>query len=175
MIANGKAKPLVDNLPYLKMVALQDVNRLYEKEKQYNGSWKRSGGRSSWMMLVRKIDRIREIMRRPEPPANFDLTQTLYAVENLQNRSGTIQEKYLKGIRYLAEVSTSEDIFAKIIEEETASGGKGLDGSCIAEIRDLRSYLLLVESEMVARGILPKIRYDTEDDESLHAEYNDGA
>lgn len=42
------------------------------------------------------------------------------------------------------------DIFGSI---EVDASGK--DGTALAEIRDLRRYLLLVEAEMVARGIVP--------------------
>lgn len=42
---------------------------------------------------------------------------------------------------------TQYDIFGAIESDPT-----GRDGSALAEVRDLRRYLLLVESEMVARG-----------------------
>lgn len=41
------------------------------------------------------------------------------------------------------------DVF-KMIESQKAARGK--DGTIIAEIRDLRRYLLLIEAEMIARG-----------------------
>lgn len=49
------------------------------------------------------------------------------------------------------------DVFQSI----TNTGGSGADGTTIAEIRDLRRYLLLVEAEMIARGAVPEpARYE---------------
>jgi hypothetical protein len=44
------------------------------------------------------------------------------------------------------------DIFAAI----GGTGGGGEDGTILAEIRDLRRYLLLVEAEMIERGVVPE-------------------
>jgi hypothetical protein len=43
------------------------------------------------------------------------------------------------------------DIFAAI----KSTGGGGEDGTVLAEVRDLRRYLLLVEAEMMQRGVVP--------------------
>jgi hypothetical protein len=43
------------------------------------------------------------------------------------------------------------DIFAAIAH----TGGGGEDGTVLAEVRDLRRYLLLVEAEMMQRGVVP--------------------
>lgn len=45
------------------------------------------------------------------------------------------------------------DVFAAIAEQDGPE--QGSDGTVIAEIRDLRRYLALVEAEMVARGAVP--------------------
>lgn len=45
------------------------------------------------------------------------------------------------------------DIFARIVVDAS-----GRDGTVLAEIRDLRCYLLLVEAEMTARGVVPMDR-----------------
>ncbi len=42
------------------------------------------------------------------------------------------------------------DIFAHINNDAT-----GADGTVLAEIRDLRQYLILIEAEMYARGCIP--------------------
>jgi hypothetical protein len=44
------------------------------------------------------------------------------------------------------------DIFRAI----KATGGGGEDGTVLAEVRDLRRYLLLVEAEMMERGVIPE-------------------
>jgi hypothetical protein len=91
----------MNHLEHMQAVADDDVQHLLEKEKTYQGSWKRRGGIGAFMMLARKWDRL-EIMSK--------------------------QRGY--------------DIF-----RET---GDGSDGTPLAEIRDLRRYLLLVEAELVA-------------------------
>ncbi len=62
-------------------------------------------------------------------------------LENLLNRSEVGSALVESRDRY--------DIFDWIEESP-----KGEDGSALAEIRDLRRYLLLVEAEMVARGVV---------------------
>jgi hypothetical protein len=58
--------------------------------------------------------------------------------------------------RTLAEAMRQDDIFAKIKEKP---GGE--DGSTIAEIRDLRRYLLLVEAEMInEKVVVPPLAAD---------------
>jgi hypothetical protein len=47
----------------------------------------------------------------------------------------------------MIEKLTAEDVFAKIEEDPS-----GQDGSVLAEVRDLRRYLTLVEAEMISRG-----------------------
>lgn len=165
-------------LQYLKEVVRLDVNGLLEKERTYQGSWKKSGGRSAWFMVKRKIDRLQELMKRPDPPKDFDLDSTLVAVQNLEHttgemrRPGNLTYQSVKNVMHLADVFLSEDVFAKVTQEEILSAGNGPDGSVIAEIRDLRRYLILIEAELMARGVIP-VR--VVDDESLHAEYNDDA
>lgn len=46
------------------------------------------------------------------------------------------------------------DVFEAVVQDGPESE-QGKDGTVIAEIRDLRRYLLLVEAELVARGIVP--------------------
>jgi hypothetical protein len=70
------------------------------------------------------------------------------------------------------------DIFAAI-----AADGSGVDGTVLAEVRDLRRYLLLVESEMAAQGVLGLIAMPLEDkayrpgtpaDGGQHARHEEG-
>ena len=112
-------------LRYLSDIGIADVDHLYEKERTYQGSWKKRGGVGAYMMLARKIDRLESILSTAEP-------------------------KY--------------DIFAAI--ETDLSGA---DGSALAEVRDLRRYLLLVEAEIVARHKLP-----TQDDLFISGTPDDG-
>lgn len=99
----------MSHLDYLTEVAEADVNQLLEKEKTYQGSWKKRGGLGTAMMLLRKIDRL---------------------------------EVILKAADY--------DIFKVCLVDLT-----GKDGSALAEIRDLRRYLLLVEAEVIAQTPTP--------------------
>ena len=122
---------------YLLQLAQEDVAFLLRKDRSYGASWKLAGGRSAWFMLRRKMDRMIEMMRRPDPPQTFRIDQltngAVPAVENLA---------------HLKACYNAEDIFAKIEEDPT-----GQDGCVLAEVRDLRRYLLLVEAEMYARGV----------------------
>lgn len=116
-------------------IAQNDVDFLIKKDTSYGASWKKSGGRSAWFMAVRKIDRLLELMAPPEPPPGF----------NIWNITST------DGVSYLQKCYYSENIFGMIAEKP-----KGEDGSVLAEIRDLRRYLLLIEAEMVERGVVEK-------------------
>ena len=104
-----------DNMKYLNMISDEDVRSLHEKEKTYQGSWKKRGGVGAFMMLARKWDRI----------------------ENMLN---------------------NYDIFKAIADDPS-----GEDSTALAEVRDLRRYLLLVESELVARGAVQYTYIHSED------------
>jgi len=121
-----------DNVDFLQNVADEDVRFLIEREALYKGSWKKSGGRSAYFMLVRKIDRIQNIMSQ---------------------KPTTIEEAIAQ-----------HDIFEKIKEDPS-----GKDATLLSEVRDLRRYLLLVESEMIAKGFVSKSFRQEKDDESIHA------
>jgi hypothetical protein len=125
----------MQHMKYLKQVALHDVAELERKEKTYQGSWKRRGGVGASMMMLRKADRL---------------------------------EQMLHDYKY--------DIFERIASE----GLDSVDGTAIAEVRDLRRYLLLIEAEMVARSngsnymIEPEsIKPGTPEDGGHHAEQQD--
>lgn len=124
--------------PHLGRVATQDVEFLLERDRAYGASWKEAGGRSAWFMLRRKMDRLVQIMRRPESPIGFDPEKI---------RDSVVFEH--DDVAHLVDSYYAENIFAMV---RRRPGGE--DGSALAEIRDLRRYLLLVEAEMVARGVL---------------------
>lgn len=106
----------MNHMNHLEAVAAADVAHLQEKEKTYQGSWKKRGGVGAWMMACRKFDRLEGILSQDTP------------VE--------------KG-------GYNWDVFAAIKADPS-----GIDGCALAEIRDLRRYLLLVEAEMVSRGVV---------------------
>jgi hypothetical protein len=101
----------MEHMRYIEDVAAEDVRVLEHKEATYKGSWKRRGGVGAAMMLLRKSDRLEEILKA----ANWD-------------------------------------VFG-VIQSQPDSGD---DGTALAEIRDLRRYLLLIEAEMLVR--MPELR-----------------
>jgi hypothetical protein len=96
-------------------------------------------------MLVRKIDRLLQMMRKPETPPGFNIDVTLSRVQSDENLGVPGKADIL----YLARCYVAENIFAAIRQ-----GPGGEDGTVLAEVRDLRRYLLLVEAEMMARGVV---------------------
>jgi len=129
----------MEHMKYIDTVADNDCHHLRMKEKTYQGSWKKGGGRSAWFMLRRKIDRLLVMMGRPPVPDGFQIEykDCVFNVLSGEDR------------QYIYRCFNAEDIFAKIEEEP---GGE--DGTVLAEIRDLRRYLLLVEAEMVSRDVV---------------------
>lgn len=126
----------------LAPVALADVEFLKVRDRQYGASWKLSGGRSAWFMAVRKIDRLREMMRRPSDwPTGLTDAQLDRSLASL-GQNDLARKVAMAVLR-------SEDIFGQIAHDPSGS-----DGTVLAEVRDLRRYLLLIEAEMVARGIV---------------------
>lgn len=129
----------MDHMGYVDDVVAKDVAHLREKERTYQGSWKRRGGVGAFMMLARKWDRLESMLSGD--PWNYDVFRAVEAQP------------------------------------------VGVDGSVLAEVRDLRRYLVLVEAEMTARGVvgvarskepgcLPKTRRSKQKpdaDESRHA------
>lgn len=107
------------HMAYLKAVADGDVEFVRMREATYRGSWKRRGGVGAYMMMVRKSDRLEEMLSSPHSVMDRGVDKT--------------PGKY--------------DVF-----EAIAVNSSGQDGSVLAEIRDLRRYLLLIEAEMSSRG-----------------------
>lgn len=139
------------HLDFISTVAQEDVAYVDAKDRSYGGSWKRSGGRSAWFMIRRKIDRLMEFLDKPQPPQGFSLDNIDDTIAALASKSpipGT-PDATATILRYLRESYVAEDIFKKIEEEP-----HGFDGSVLAEVRDLRRYLMLVEAEMMARGVI---------------------
>jgi hypothetical protein len=153
----------MDHLNHIEAVAASDCTVLRDKEATYQGSWKRAGGRSAWFMARRNIDRLLTMMGKPVMPIVFNLANvddTIKAVEHGRyTKSGDDAEwaARLPGsvsatvdiLKFLRSSYIADDIFAKI---EERPGGE--DGTVLAVIRDLRRYLILVEAEMVSRGVV---------------------
>lgn len=136
------------HLPFLFDVALADVAQLVHKESTYRGSWKAAGGRSAWFMTRRNMDRLINMLARPPTPeiggypAN-DVILDLLSEARETGQSVPISRDLLD---WLQKDRTSEDIFAAIADEPS-----GRDGTVLACVRDLRTYLMLIEAEMLRR------------------------
>lgn len=141
------------HLDHLAAVAQADVAHVLEREATYKGSWKRSGGLSAWFMLKRKIDRLLVMMARPEAPTHFNLTNVNDTIAALArgNRLPGSDPATADILSHIRDCYTAEDVFLKIEEDPS-----GQDGTPLAEMRDLRQYLLLVEAEMVNRGVVQR-------------------
>jgi len=133
---------------FLAAVAEEDVRYLKVKDRSYGASWKLSGGRSAWFMLRRKMDRMIQMLRQPDPPHGWSAEDYRSAIplNGDPNQDVTIDASIA---RYLLDAHLAEDIFGKVEADPS-----GRDGCVLAEVRDLRRYLLLVEAEMVARGVV---------------------
>jgi hypothetical protein len=111
---------------YLQTVADEDVRFVLDKDRSYGASWKKRGGVGAFMMLARKWDRLETMLSETPVTSGRGVTFTKY------------------------------DIFSLMALQEDATSPRepGRDGSVLAEVRDLRRYLLNVEAEMMARGVV---------------------
>jgi hypothetical protein len=114
----------MNHLNYLQEIVEHDVENVKAKEETYQGSWKKRGGVGAFMMLARKWDRIENMMETmdfEDSPEGYPDTGKPY-----------------KTYHCLFDLAKQQKF-------------SGEDGSLLAEIRDLRRYLLLVEAEMMAQ------------------------
>lgn len=135
------------HMEQLEAVAASDIAVLRRKEATYNGSWKASGGRSAWFMLRRKMDRLLVMMAQPEAPHGFSLADLDDVLSAGDGADDLCMAQCIT--QHLRDAYVAEDVFHAI-----EASPYGVDGSALAEVRDLRRYLLLVEAEMVARGVV---------------------
>lgn len=149
-----RSEDLFEYHQYLSPIAEEDVRYLKEKDASYGASWKLGGGRSAWFMLRRKMDRMIQMMRRPDPPLGLS-SEDILSLGRGPGRASTRKPRSSGNttidapiLDHLLLCYAAEDIFAKIAED-----GSGRDGTVLAEVRDLRRYLLLVEAEMIARAV----------------------
>lgn len=143
---------------HFEAVMREDIRFIKERELTYKSSWKKTP-EAVWAMLVRKIDRLKNIMETPPSPANLNPNDVLQTIHQLTlNKRGDVfplTAAFLNEVEFYIESYLRRDIFSKIEQEEKLSGGKGVDSSVLAECRDLRRYLLMLESEIIQRGYIP--------------------
>jgi hypothetical protein len=118
--------PARTNLDFLDPIAREDVEGLKKAQKSYGDSWKQRGGVGAFMMLARKWDRLENALR----PLNEGAAQGC--------------------ARIVGNTTTPCAAYDILRAAEIDTRAEGL----IDDIRDLRRYLLLVESELRARGTI---------------------
>jgi hypothetical protein len=118
------SQPLT-NLDHLDAIAREDVEGLKKAQKSYGDSWKKRGGVGAFMMLARKWDRLEEALRPGDGAAQG-------------------QARIARGT---TDACSAYDIFRAAELDKRSEG-------LIDDIRDLRRYFLLVESELRARGVI---------------------
>ena len=129
----------MNHLDYLSRVATEDVSELLRKEKTYQGSWRKNGGSHAWQMIRRKIDRLVMMLQG----ANKNEREFLLQCARLKSTSGN--SEYFQSA--LENLLNGDDIFVALERDQS-----GADGTPLAEVRDLRRYLLLVEARMMAEA-----------------------
>lgn len=153
----------MDHMAHLEATVTADVEVIRQKELTYQGSWKREGGLSAWANIKRKIDRLVTMMARPaEPGSGFSVENMEDFIKKLRFAQGcqpnnnvvrlvvyTSPANYADFVQYLLDCYTAGNLHAAIRRDPS-----GADGSALAEVRDLRRYLLLEEAEMVAKGVV---------------------
>jgi hypothetical protein len=141
----------MEHMKHLQAVVDSDVRVLQKKEATYQGSWKRAGGRSAWFMMRRNMDRLIEMMKKPDAGHGFSVEDLDDAIRHATVREPTNQDVTLDAsiVKYLRDSYLAENVFAKIRENPD-----GRDGTVLACLRDLRRYLTLIEAEMISRGVV---------------------
>jgi hypothetical protein len=150
-------------ISFINGIADTDCAVLRKKGGTYDGSAV-SSGRNAWFMMRRNMDRLINMLAPPqEPKLGVNLQNVRDLADNISTakfgnnedinsmvvRAHTHPENYGDIIRYLCDCHGAEDIFVKIEADPS-----GEDGTVLAVMRDLRRYLLLIEAEMVARGVV---------------------
>lgn len=117
--------PRAKHLYNVLTIAREDATGLIKGDPKYGYSWKARGGVGAFMMAARKFDRLNHSLSPP--------SETLSKHANLG--------EWLK--RYVP----AWDVFAALRADTRSEG-------VIDDIRDLRRYLLLIEAEARAQGIV---------------------
>lgn len=114
-----------NHLPYLEVIAGEDVDQLVRKDREYGASWKSRGGVGAFMMLARKWDRLENM------------------VQKLRSYSLPLPGDERR------QIAGPYDVFEHIRLSELERGDAE---SLVDTLGDLRRYLLLVEAEVRARA-----------------------
>jgi hypothetical protein len=122
--ANIPDDPKAQHLYKLEEIAMEDVTGLIKGDPKYGYSWKSRGGVGAYMMATRKADRL-------------DVSMAPNKDQPHRANLGVWRDKDIP----------VWDIFAALEKDDRSEG-------VIDDIRDLRRYLLLIEAEARARGIL---------------------
>jgi hypothetical protein len=112
------------HLPFMQGIADADVIELQQKDREYGASWKSRGGVGAFMMLARKWDRLENMVK----------------VDRDYHKNGDAHQ-------FAALHASQYDIFAHAAGSHEERGDAE---SLLDTIGDLRRYLLLVESEVIA-------------------------
>lgn len=147
----------MNHLSHLRTVAMEDVSEIERKEATYQGSWRRGGGVNAWHMARRKIDRLMVMLA---PPSASDVQNLKDFVDNVHRAGDSVRDEVdgehnLWYVRFhthpkmmakvLMRFASGEDIFQAMDADQS-----GADGTVLAEVRDLRRYLLLFEARLLA-------------------------
>lgn len=140
----------MNHLPHLQTVANEDVAEIRRKEQTYQASWRRGGGVNAWHMARRKIDRL-QTMLAPLTQSELQEMRELTSVDGDNSSAITVYRM----ATLLGRAADAEDIF-RAMRADTS----GADGSVLAEVRDLRRYLMLFEAGLMADMAAPPWHVD---------------
>lgn len=144
----------MNHMLHIDAIAESDCNVLRMKERSYKGSWKKTGGRSAWFQFERNMTRLQNMLAKPADAEGFSMADLDDCIQQAQmedqDQDGTGDCTLdVSIVKFLRDCYVSENIFAKIRENPN-----GEDGTVLAALRDLRRYALLIEAEMISRGVV---------------------
>tara|TARA_R110000803_G_scaffold3285_2_gene11177 strand:- start:5028 stop:5486 length:459 start_codon:yes stop_codon:yes gene_type:complete len=128
MLTEEELKEQTGHVHFLNHIAIADVKYIKEQEKTYQGSWKKRGGAGAFMNLGRKWDRLEQFMA--------------------QGYDGVDKYDVFAAIQ-----SDSDDFPLDLVDTPSSH-----DGTVLDQVRDLRQYLMLVESEVMRTQALGKLQ-----------------
>lgn len=121
---------------WLDPVALADAAFLRRKDAQYGGSWKKRGGVGAFMMLARKWDRLENTISQRGAFGGGEKDAQSWDILAWIDREVRLRRHH--------------DPLRRSDYEACAP-----DGDVLAEVRDLRRYLLIIEAYLVETGAVP--------------------
>ena len=142
------------HLERLNEVVDGDTAHIIDKERTYRGSWKRRGGVGVFMMLARKWDRLENMLKGDMMVVQAKAEEDTPLGETLID--GTTGDTVFQRVpEYdLMERIPEYDLFERIRHQvgDQPIPKDAPDGTILAEIRDLRRYLILVEAELLRKS-----------------------